>query len=127
MSDAAPGPELEGVAQDAATIGEVMGAFEADGYGGQFVVREGGELECTACRTRTDAHAFESPTLRRLEGASDPDDMLAVAALMCPSCATRGTVVLGYGPSADLEDATVLAALEYSPSDSSTMETGDAS
>ena len=39
--------------------------------------------------------------------------------LVCPACGTRGTVVLGYGPSASQEDAAVLAALEYSPSDES--------
>ena len=40
-----------------------------------------------------------------------PDDMLAVVPLTCPECATRGTLVLAYGPEAAVEDSEVLAAL----------------
>ena len=46
-----------------------------------------------------------------MEGASDPADMLAVAAVICPVCNTSGTLVLGYGPEADADDADVLASL----------------
>jgi hypothetical protein len=50
--------------------------------------------------------------LYRLEGASDPDDMVAVAALRCPSCKTRGTLVLSYGPETSAVDADVLCCLD---------------
>ena len=50
--------------------------------------------------------------LRRLEGASDPDDMLVLAAVVCPQCSTRGFLVLNYGPSASAEDAAILGQLE---------------
>ena len=50
--------------------------------------------------------------LRRLEGASDPDDMLAVVGLACPHCSAQGTAVLGYGPEAAAVDAEVLERLE---------------
>ncbi len=50
--------------------------------------------------------------LRRTEGASDPADMLAVVALCCPACDTRGTAVLNYGPEATVDDAEVLVGLE---------------
>ncbi len=53
--------------------------------------------------------------LRRLEGASDPDDLLAVAAAECRVCGTRATLVLGYGPSATTDDTEVLASLETPP------------
>ena len=57
--------------------------------------------------------AAEAPVLelRRLEGASDPDDMLAIAAIECPNCAHRGSLVLNYGPTATAEDSAVLLAL----------------
>jgi hypothetical protein len=50
--------------------------------------------------------------LHRLEGASDPADMLAIVGLRCPNCKTLGTVVLNYGPESPLEDADVLLALD---------------
>jgi hypothetical protein len=110
--DAPEAPDLEGVARDASTITDVLEAFESSGYGSQFIVREQGVLECTICRERSSATDVECRELRRLEGASDPDDMLAVAALVCPRCAARGTVVLGYGPAASEDDAEVLAVLD---------------
>ena len=72
-------------------------------------------LECLTCRQRVAPEDSEVRGMRRLEGASDPDDMLAVAALVCPACGAPGTVLLGYGPSATIDDATVLAALEPAP------------
>jgi hypothetical protein len=49
--------------------------------------------------------------LRRIEGASDPADMIAIAAVKCPNCGTKGTAVLGFGPEADEDDAEVLRRL----------------
>ena len=57
------------------------------------------------------ADAVAMSSLRRLEGASDPSDMLAVVAITCPACAARGTVILGYGPMATQQDADVLQGL----------------
>ena len=44
---------------------------------------------------------------RRLEGASDPDDMISVVAVTCPRCGTGGTLVLKYGPTAPENEAAV--------------------
>jgi hypothetical protein len=49
--------------------------------------------------------------LERLEGASDPDEMLAICAIECPKCGTRGTLVLTYGPESTDEDDQVLLRL----------------
>jgi hypothetical protein len=57
------------------------------------------------------ASAIVVHELRRLEGASDPADMLAVAAIACPACGTRGTLVLTYGPEATAGDDAVLSHL----------------
>jgi hypothetical protein len=51
-------------------------------------------------------------TLRRLEGASDPDDLVAVVGLVCPVCGARIAAVLHYGPTASAAEADVLAALD---------------
>ena len=47
--------------------------------------------------------------LRRTEGASDPDDMAAIAAVVCPHCGPKGTLVLQYGAEATPEENEVLA------------------
>ena len=70
-------------------------------------------------------------SLRRLEGASDPDDMMAVVALECGVCGAAGTMVLGYGPSATAADSDVLRSLRDHrddgelPADSPPSETPD--
>jgi hypothetical protein len=114
MSSSGPS-DLAGVARDASTIAEVLATFEEEGYRGQFVARAGGNVECAQCHTQARADTMEHEPLRRLEGASDPDDMLAIAALTCPSCRALGTLVIGYGPNATAEDGDVLAWLEAAP------------
>jgi hypothetical protein len=93
------------------TLRAVIDDLEAAGFTGQFVPREGGRVHCVTCQHGFVAAVFPIDELRRLEGASDPDDMLAVAALSCPECSARGTLVLAYGPEASLDDSEVLAAL----------------
>ena len=50
-----------------------------------------------------------------MEGASDPDDMLALVAMTCPQCGARGTLVLAFGPMAPEADVDVLVRLEDPP------------
>ena len=106
---------LEGVARDASTILDVVRAFEREGFGGQLATRAGGQIECLTCRRVDSATRYHVQTLRRLEGASDPDDMLAVAAVVCPQCSAGATLLLNYGPSATPEDSAVLQSLERPP------------
>jgi len=47
----------------------------------------------------------------RFEGASDPDDESILLALSCPSCGTKGTLLLPYGPAMDGPEAAALARL----------------
>ncbi|HYX43748.1 MAG TPA: hypothetical protein VE760_01810 [Acidimicrobiales bacterium] len=88
-----------------------MSELEAAGFGGQVGPRPGGRLLCFTCRTESDASSFGVTAMRRTEGVSDPDDMLAVVALTCPRCETQATVVLGYGPEAGEDDSEVLRTL----------------
>jgi hypothetical protein len=76
-----------------------------------MVTRPGGRVLCLSCHTDSPAGAMAVERLCRTEGASDPDDMLAVAAVVCPACAAKGTLVLSYGPEADEDQAAVLVAL----------------
>lgn len=94
-----------------ATLGEILTTLEAAGFTGQMAARPGGMIQCLTCRQESPAAEFRLQAMRRTEGASDPADMLAVVGVSCPACGTQGTVVLGYGPEADPDDAEVVAHL----------------
>jgi hypothetical protein len=96
---------------EAQTLRDVIADLEQSGNQGQFGAREGGVIRCFSCQEEFAPADATVATVRRLEGASDPDDMIAVLPLTCPRCGTDGTLVLAYGPEASLEDSEVLAAL----------------
>jgi len=103
----------EGVpADEGSTLQDVIAAYEAEGYVASFGVTPEGELRCGACSATFDPASASMASLRRMEGASDPDDMLAVVAVGCPACGAKGTATLGYGPAASPEDGDVLRALD---------------
>jgi hypothetical protein len=99
-------------ATDATPLGEGLADYEAQGFTGQMSAQEGGLVMCYSCRATSPAGEVELVHLLRTEGASDPDDMTAVAAIVCPHCGAKGTVVLHYGALATPEEDDVLAALE---------------
>ncbi|HSP27037.1 MAG TPA: hypothetical protein VLN74_00720 [Ilumatobacteraceae bacterium] len=103
-----------GAPSDNTTLTAILASLDDDGFGAQFVVREGAEIECLVCRNVSPASKFVARRSRRLEGASDPDDMVHVVAATCPVCDVGGTVVLTYGVNASLEDGDVSLALDMS-------------
>jgi hypothetical protein len=106
------------------TILDVLGELEGLGFTGQFKPCEGGQVECLTCHRLSPADETVFRQLRRLEGASDPDDMLAVVGLACPHCSAQGTAVLGYGPEAAAADTEVLQLLEDARRRQERSETG---
>ncbi len=110
-----PEGTLDGVARDAETLLDVLARFTQHGWSSQFAARAGGTVECESCHRLTQAADLPVLELRRLEGASDPDDMLAVVAIECPNCHLRGSLVLNYGPTATEEDSSVLLQLGNAP------------
>ena len=99
-------------ASDATSLSEALARFEADGFTAQLAARTGGVVRCFECTNETPASRVSLASLIRVEGASDPDDLVAVAALTCPACGAKGTVALKYGPEATMEEAEVLRDLE---------------
>ncbi len=65
--------------------------------------------------TVTDAAAFPIDRVERLEGASDPADMLMVLGGRCPYCGTLGTLTLNFGPTADGGEDRLLERLVLPP------------
>ena len=112
--DTPPEPPAPGSAARASNLGEALEGLEQEGFRGQFVPEPGGRLRCVACGYRTEADGFTLHKLARVEGASDPADMAAIAALECPRCHSKGTAALKYGADTDPESADVLALLERS-------------
>lgn len=104
---------------DNTTLAAVLGQFADAGFVGEFEVAGGGtSLRCLTCDEETPATEIPRHSVRRLEGASDPADMAAVAAVTCPKCDARGTIVLPFGPNASASEALVLAELKDARSDS---------
>ncbi|MCU1497802.1 MAG: hypothetical protein JWM47_1755 [Acidimicrobiales bacterium] len=104
-----------GVPSDNTALLSLLGALADDGFDTSFSAVRNGRLRCGACGEEHPAASFEVFRLRRLEGASDPDDMQLVAAARCPACSARGVAVLGYGPNASEVDSDVVVALPDAP------------
>jgi hypothetical protein len=96
-----------GAPSDSATLTEMLNTLAADGFVHQFTPVAGAGVECSQCETTVDAAALDVLSIRRLEGASDPDDMMSLVAARCPNCDGRGTLVLGYGVNATADDADI--------------------
>ena len=100
-------PPVEGTPSDNTTLTAVLEQFADLGFSEHFVVNDDGSVECGGCGATSEAAALRFEHTRRLEGASDPDDMLSVVAARCPACGHGGTIVMGYGPNASAGDAAV--------------------
>jgi len=111
VADNAAGPS------DNTTLADVLRSYEDAGFTGQFGITDEGLLQCFTCGTLSPPGNAVLHSLRRMEGASDPADMLAVLAVSCPQCSAKGTVVVHYGPEAEPGESTVLMALEDRRSD----------
>jgi len=93
------------------SLGAVLADFDSAGFSAILMATDGGVL-CAACRSIVDPGDLLIQRLRRLEGASDPADMLAVVGATCPGCHLDGTLLLSYGPDTDAMHADVLAGLD---------------
>ena len=101
-------------APDGTQLSEVLTAAAAGGFDGSFdVTRSDGEvlLRCSACGTASPPATVDRVWTERLEGASDPADMLHVSALRCPACGAGGTLIAHYGPGADDDHQQIIARL----------------
>jgi hypothetical protein len=107
-----PSPASDGVPNDNTTLLAVLDRLAGDGWNENMSVTADGQVRCPRCRTESDPGSVALDTIRRLEGASDPADMVAVLALTCPNCQAKGVVVANYGPEASEGDVILLNAIE---------------
>ena len=108
--DVAVAPAVE--ATDETTLTEVLASYDSAGFDAQFSATDDGQAHCYSCGGDAAPSRVELHSLRRLEGASDPADMLAVAAIICPACGVKGVLVLNYGPDTTPGESDVLIGLE---------------
>jgi hypothetical protein len=90
----------------------ILAAFREEGFTYDFRTLPGGVVECGECHVPHPANALELHHLERLEGDSDPSEMLAVCAVVCPHCGIKGALVLTFGPESTVEDDEVLVLLD---------------
>lgn len=90
---------------------DVLARFADDGWTADHIARPYAKMRCGVCSRHSLVAELETDAMHRVEGASDPDDMQMVVGLTCPYCASRGAVVLAYGPSASETDSEFVGAL----------------
>lgn len=86
----------------------------------QFQLVPGGDVLCLTCRTTIPADAVDVSTMTRLEGASDPADMVMVVPIGCGTCGAVGSLVVAYGPNAGESETDFLVRSQRRPGDSPT-------
>ena len=103
---------------DSETVSAVLADWKGDGVGSSFRPgRAQASLRCATCDSERPAEEFEVIRQRRMEGASDPDDMVLLVGARCPVCHVSGAVVLGFGSEASDTDSDIVAALPDPPDD----------
>lgn len=106
----------DGAPDDHDSLTEVLRNLKAIGFAASYrpanePVEDRAAVVCGACSRASAAADLHVDVERRLEGASEPDEMVLVVAATCPACGTGGVIVLGYGPEASAGDADLVAAL----------------
>jgi len=110
---ATPDPDavVASVPGDNTTLSDILAHYADAGYAASWELTDGGDLTCLTCGRTSAPEALGLQSLRRIEGASDPDDMAAVLAVTCVQCGARGTVVVMYGPMSSPQEAELLRRL----------------
>lgn len=89
---------------------DVLRGWREEGYPEALTVVPGGAVTCTCEAGRHPAGELAVASEFRYEGMSAPGDEELLVAATTP-CGRRGTLTLGYGPSASADDAELARAL----------------
>jgi hypothetical protein len=96
------------------TLLDALNAAAAEGFVHQFMIDQTGEIRCVSGEHRIKPDEITPVRWWRLEGPTDPDDMLMVTSFSCPRCGVRGSITLAYGPHASATDMAVATSLQTS-------------
>ena len=98
-----------GAPSDNTTLQAVLDAYAAEGFADSYDIGEDGRLTHRPTGEAEDLDDLEVVRLRRLEGASDPADMMLVVAVRSRHGGRQGVVLTPFGPNASEAQADVLA------------------
>jgi len=111
MSDDDAAEATESMTATDAPLIDVLNRFHRAGWSANHLATPDGCVRCGNCNTTSAAGSITIDAKHRLEGASDPQDMMYVFGFSCPTCHTRGVIVAGFGPAASEQDQQLIAAL----------------
>lgn len=97
---------------DNTTLVDVLASYAEAGFDANHGVTDDGDFRCGSCHDTSPTPSVEMVSMRRLEGASNPEEMMSVVAARCPRCGAAGVVVAHYGPAGTIADAEFLRAVE---------------
>jgi len=123
MASESRAPDMEpvpGAPSDNTTATTELDELRRQGYDGDFVIREGPVVCCRGCDHCVEPEQLQIDVFRRLEGASEPDEMSAILAVTCPQCVDKGTLMVAYGTNASELEADLLTRLPDTPQDPGT-------
>ncbi|CAN5762399.1 hypothetical protein BH23ACT2_BH23ACT2_01360 [soil metagenome] len=77
---------VEGVPGDNTNLVAMLDSLAGEGFDANLTAVADASLRCGSCGQASRADSYDIARVRRLEGASDPDDMQMVVAATCPNC-----------------------------------------
>ena len=98
-----------GAPSDNTTLQAVLAAYAAEGFADSYDIDDDGRLTHRPSGEAEELDDLEVVQFRRLEGASDPADMMLVVAVRSRQGGRQGVVITPYGPNASAGEADVLA------------------
>jgi hypothetical protein len=101
----------EALNKDFGTLSQTINGLIKLGYTHDFNIKE----ECLICNQNNVALSpddFQIDRVFRFEGASNPDDTSILYAISSPRFNIQGTVVNGYGISAEIKSSKIVAKLQ---------------
>jgi hypothetical protein len=104
-----PGVRVNGptIAPADETMTDVLAHYAEASFAGDAFASTGGQISCGTCSSCLSPANVAIEGMRRIEGASDPSDMAAVLAIICPVCQTKATLVLKFGPEASVDEIAI--------------------
>lgn len=94
-------------------ISDLIREYADNGHTHNLMAAPEASIRCATCGFTSPAAAGHIVAFQRFEGASDPDEMCLVAAVLRTrpdGAECRGVMVLAYGPGADADEKEVLGA-----------------
>ena len=85
---------------DYGTLSQTINGLKAEGYTHDFNIQQD-RLVCPETKTELSPEEFEIDGVFRFEGESNPDDEAVLYAISSTKDGSKGTLVNGYGISAD--------------------------